>query len=211
MLAEKARFRTLAGCDIWIGRVGSLAFDRAALAGLGLAELGLTSTDPATLGLKLGRSSLGRPLLLAVDGTPLGFSVSYTSLAGQLWAAVSAAPGLGVDAASAAEFVPPYPEDRVFTPEERRAALAFCPEVPDALSLLWSLKEAAAKALGIGFNRVEPIELTAAVFQPTLQGFACEVRAPALILPALAERLPNGWISVAVAGGLKPEHYGVEQ
>lgn len=216
MLAEKTRRRTLAGYDIWIAQAAGLSVDREALAGLGLAELGLAPGGLQAGGLKLeglclGRTDLGQPVLLAANGRSLSCSVSFTSLGGQLWVAVSAAPGLGVDVTAAAEFAPPYPEDRVFAPGERLAALDLCPVAPaDALSLLWSLKEAAAKALGTGFHRVEPIELIAAAFQPTPQGLVCEVRAPVMILPAIAERLPGGWLSVAVTGGSEPEHDGVE-
>lgn len=204
MLTEMARRRTVAGCDIWIARAASPDADRPTLMALALAELGLEPQGLRTECPCLGRTSLGRPVPLAADGRRLGFGVSFSHLHGQLWAAVSAAPGLGLDAACAAEFAPPYPEQRVFAPQERQAVLVLCSGRLDALSLLWSLKEAAAKALGTGFHRVEPIELTAAAFQPTPQGLACEVRAPAMTLPAFAERLPGGWLSIAVAGGLAP-------
>jgi hypothetical protein len=203
MRALPFRRRTLVGQDIWLA--DSDAPDRERLAAQVLESLGL----PAE-GWSLGHDALGRPLLLDSAGAELPARLSFSRLGkraeangpeGRQWAAAMRAEdaaGLGLDVAAPEEFAPPYPVARAFAPEELAAAHGSGLAGQDALALLWSLKEAAAKALGTGFHRVEPLELCARNFRQTPEGLACEVHGPVNILPALAERLPCGWLALAL-------------
>lgn len=193
--------RSVAGRDIWLAE----GLDRERLAALALAGLGLDAP-----GLRLEHDGLGRPWAADEGGLPLPALLSFSRLGkradgdgpeGRLWAAAMRAEdafGLGLDVAAPEEFAPPYPVARAFAPEELAAARELGLAGQDALALLWSLKEAAAKALGTGFHRVEPLELCVRNFCQTPEGLACEVHGPMNILPALAERLPRGWLALAL-------------
>lgn len=110
--------------------------------------------------LVLRADPLGKPFLV-LDGEE-GPAVSFTYSPGRLWACI--APGLeniGIDVASAEEFQNGYPDERVFARNELTEGLAR--DVggrAEAAALLWSVKEAAVKALGCGFHLVSPREVT---------------------------------------------------
>jgi phosphopantetheinyl transferase len=104
--------------------------------------------------------SLGRPIL-TVKGRP-GPPISFTSLDGMLWGAVSlSGASVGIDAARSGEFDPGYPIHRAFHKDE--FGIAFSQTgggEPEAAALLWSVKEAAVKALGCAFHLLDPLELS---------------------------------------------------
>lgn len=148
----------------------------------------------------LEHDSLGRPLLRCGDPAAPAARVSFSRLGGLLWCAVGPSP-LGLDAAEAREFGPEYPVERVFGAGERRlAALAGLPP-GEALALLWSLKEASAKALGTGFHRLEPCDVTTESLRPADGGFEAVVRVPAGTAPGRAERMNGYWLALALTPG----------
>lgn len=134
----------------------------------------------------LTRDTLGKPSALSTAGESLPFGLSFSRYAGWLWAAVTEATDVGIDASGAEEFPPPYPDQRVFTANELDVASQFVASPPEARALLWSVKEAAAKALGTGFHKVEPRELTVDGLHPVCSGnLRCRVDSPLGGLDAL--------------------------
>jgi phosphopantetheinyl transferase len=103
--------------------------------------------------------ALGRPLLL-IRGR-LGPSISFSNSDGKTWAAMGVGGSrIGIDAASGREFDRKYPFHRAFGNEELRFVVErFRVPRSDAAALLWSAKEATAKALGCGFHLVDPLDL----------------------------------------------------
>lgn len=131
------------------------------------------------LGVFLRHDCLGRPLAFSEEGGQLQVGISFSRHSGWLWGAAAQTIGLGIDVSGPEEFLSPYPDARVFTVDELGAAAKFVGSLPEARALLWGLKEAAAKALGTGFNKVEPSELTIRDWQP-LEGqkITCRVDSP---------------------------------
>jgi phosphopantetheinyl transferase (holo-ACP synthase) len=103
---------------------------------------------------------LGQPLLLW--GEHRGPAVSFSERGGELWAALCGDDSaMGIDVAGADEFPREYPIHRVFHDEELHQALMLAGgRAADACALLWSIKEAAAKALGCAFHLVDPREIS---------------------------------------------------
>jgi hypothetical protein len=102
---------------------------------------------------------LGRPDLRV--GGFRGPAISFSEGGGSVWAALSGDDSdVGIDVAAAAEFSGDYPVHRVFHPEELRHGLRLADgDQANACALLWSVKEAAVKALGCGFHRVDPLQV----------------------------------------------------
>ena len=149
----------------------------------------------------------GRPHLL-VGGYRV--AISFSEGGGKIWAALSGGESdIGIDAAVSDEFQKGYPLHRVFHPEELHHAVMLADgELGKASALLWSVKEAVAKALGCAFHLVEPRDIT--VFPSTgddgytfpvgLSGKALE-RVPLAAGRTLWVRsLPHGqtWLSIAL-------------
>ncbi len=144
-----------------------------------LAARLLQALDGKRTDLRLDRDALGRPRLLSPSGEEQDFHVSFSRHAGWLWAAVGRTAGLGLDATGPEDFRPPYPKDRIFARAELERALRLVPDEPAALALLWSLKEAAAKCLGTGFNHLEPREVETLELAPDGEGgAACRLKTP---------------------------------
>lgn len=118
------------------------------------------STDAAALPMQLVRGLLGRPQLLV--GKSPGPAVSFSEGGGKVWAALCGdGSDIGIDVAGADEFQGDYPLHRVIQPAELEHALRLTGgELAAAAALLWSIKEAAVKALGCAFHRVEPRQIT---------------------------------------------------
>lgn len=134
----------------------------------------------------LARDTLGKPSALSTAGESLPFGLSFSHYAGWLWAAVTEATDVGIDASGPEEFSPPYPDQRAFTANELDVASQFVASPPEARALLWSVKEAAAKALGTGFHKVEPIGLRVNGLRPVCSGnLVCHVDSPLGGLDAL--------------------------
>ena len=155
---------------------------------------GLLPFDNA--GCVLQKSPLGAPRLVGAHRTP---ALSFTRAGDRQWAAAAWAGGLGVDAACAGEFEPPYPVDRVFGPDERDLADCAGLSAQSTLALLWAFKEAAAKALGTGFNTVEPIELRVGGLGFRDREARAVVVAPGCELDAVAVPMGDCWLAVAVS------------
>lgn len=139
---------------------------------------------------------LGRPLLHF--GRTLQPSVSFSRREDRTWAAVSVKAKVGIDAASPEEFKDPYPFSRVFRGNEWAEASEFCRgDSMEAAALLWSLKEAAVKALGRGFHDLDPLDVIAGPPQPVDRGWRFRVIAGSTPLSAWSSREHEPWVSIA--------------
>jgi phosphopantetheinyl transferase len=110
----------------------------------------------AALPILVEHDPLGRPrLLLAGQRGP---AISFSEAGGTVWAALCGdGSEVGIDAASAGEFQGEYPVHRVFHDRELHHALRLTGgDAAGASALLWSIKEAAVKALGCAFHLVAP-------------------------------------------------------
>jgi phosphopantetheinyl transferase len=104
---------------------------------------------------------------------------------------------VGVDAAMPAEFEAGYPMARAF----RLAELDWARPLsgggtPGAAALLWALKEAAVKALGVGFHFLDPLAVEVESPRPWQDGWRVLVKA-GRILPAWARPEAGGWLAIA--------------
>jgi phosphopantetheinyl transferase len=115
--------------------------------------------DRADESLQIVHDPLGRPQLLL--GKCYGPAISFSEGGGKLWAALCQdASDIGIDAAETEEFSKEYPFHRVFHAHELGHALKLTGgDWKKASALLWSIKEAAVKALGCGFHFVDPLHL----------------------------------------------------
>jgi phosphopantetheinyl transferase len=147
--------------------------------------------------LKLATGDLGQPLL-KIGGRP-GPSLSFSEAGSLVWAAMAGSGQVGVDAAREADFGPPYPYSRAFGREEWDWARRYCQgRTAAAAALLWAAKEAAVKALGVGFHTKDPLDLEVAKGSPAWGGISLTVTTPELV-SAWARPLADGWL--ALAGG----------
>jgi len=148
---------------------------------------------PGTVSLEL--TALGRPLLF-LYGQP-GPAVSFSQAAGRLWAALTSTGQVGVDAALPTEFEAGYPMARAFRPAELDWARPLSGGgTPGAAALLWALKEAAVKALGVGFHFFDPLAVEVFDPRPWQGGWIVWVKA-GRILPAWARPEAGGWLAIA--------------
>jgi phosphopantetheinyl transferase len=145
--------------------------------------------------LSLDSGPLGQPLL-QLGGKP-GPSISFSVDGGLVWAAISGRGRVGVDAARDADFQPPYPYSRAFGKEEWDWASRHCQgRTASAAALLWAAKEAAVKALGVGFHTTDPLELSVAKLSPAWEGLGLVVWTPEPV-NAWARPLADGWLALA--------------
>lgn len=109
--------------------------------------------------IQIVHDPLGRPKLLL--GESEGPAISFSKGGGKIWAALcSDAADIGIDAAQTDEFPQDYPFGRVFGQQELQLALSLTyGDLNKAAALLWSVKEAAVKALGCAFHLVDPLQL----------------------------------------------------
>ena len=148
---------------------------------------------PGTVSLE--STALGQPRLI-LGGQP-GPAVSFSQAAGRLWAAMTPAGQVGVDAAMPAEFEESYPWARAFRPAELDWARPMgAGATAAAAALLWSLKEAAVKALGVGFHFLDPLAVEVESPRPWQGGWRVWVKA-GRILPAWARPEAGGWLAIA--------------
>jgi phosphopantetheinyl transferase len=112
------------------------------------------------LPIQLVRGLLGRPHLLL--GEYPGPAVSFSESGGRVWAALCGDESdIGIDVAGTDEFQGEYPLHRVFQPAELEHASKLAGgNLAAAAALLWSIKEAAVKALGCAFHLLEPRQIT---------------------------------------------------
>ena len=138
---------------------------------------------------------LGQPRL-RLNGRP-GPAVSFSQAAGCLWAALTFAGQVGVDAALPSEFEENYPWARAFRPAELDWARPLSGgDTAGAAALLWALKEAAVKALGVGFHLLDPLAVSAVSPRPWQGWVRVSVQA-GQILPAWARPEGRGWLAIA--------------
>ena len=165
---------------------------RRLLAGLpGQETDGAGSAGPVSL----ETTALGQPRLL-LGGRP-GPAVSFSQAAGRLWAAMTSTGQVGVDAALPAEFEAGYPMARAFRPAELDWARPLVGgDTAGAAALLWALKEAAVKALGVGFHLLDPLAVEVVSPRPWQGGWRVSVQA-GRILPAWARPEAGGWLAIA--------------
>jgi phosphopantetheinyl transferase (holo-ACP synthase) len=109
--------------------------------------------------IRVIRGPLGRPQLLL--GDHMGPAISFCKSGKTRWAALCGdGHDIGIDVAQSQEFQGKYPFYRVFHPGELGHALKPAEDdLKKAAALLWSVKEAAAKALGCGFHLVDPLQV----------------------------------------------------
>lgn len=140
---------------------------------------------------------LGRPVLF-VGGKP-GPGVSFSKAGEWLWGVLAAQGRVGLDVALISEFRPPYPYSRVFLPEEWQWAWTFSQgDTLRAAALLWAAKEAAVKALGVGFHHWEPSVMKVKYQQTLGEGLALEVETLSAWVTAWACYLEDGCLALAV-------------
>ena len=154
-----------------------------------------SASQPVRGPVRLEKTVLGQPLLLL--GRQPGPAVSFSQAAGCLWAALTPVGQVGVDATLSSEFEEGYPWGRAFRPAEFDWARRLIGgDTAGAAALLWALKEAAVKTLGVGFNLLDPLAVEAFSPRPWQGGVRVSVRA-GRILPAWARPERNGWLAIA--------------
>jgi phosphopantetheinyl transferase (holo-ACP synthase) len=166
--------------------------------------------------LALHRNKLGKPSL-SVDERS-GPSISFTHIPGTSWAALCHGAQVGIDAAEFREFGGAYSFRRAFHDDERRQAITIVRgTVQEAAALMWSAKEAAVKAAGVGFHLIDPLEVKAKVILLDGQRSSVEVRLERKLEERISDghgaisvrafRYRDGWISVALtlSPPVKPE------
>lgn len=148
------------------------------------------------LTLQLDHCPLGQPLLL-LDGKP-GPSISFSQAGGKTWSALAGSGRVGIDVALSAEFPRDYPLQQAFSPPEFACASILCQgDASITAALLWSLKEAAVKALGVGFNYLNPREVETGPGQPWQGGVLFEVDAGRRV-KTWARPEAGGWLALAL-------------
>jgi len=131
--------------------------------------------DRAAFPMRVTHGPLGRPLLLL--GEARGPAISFSEAGGTVWAALCGdGSEVGIDAASAGEFHGEYPAQRVFHDRELHHALRLTGgDAAGASALLWSIKEAAVKALGCAFHLVAPRQVLVSPAIGGEEGYTFEV------------------------------------
>ena len=104
-------------------------------------------SNRVTLPIRIVQDMLGRPHLLL--GEHPGPAISFSTAGEEVWAALCGDESdIGIDVAGSAEFQEGYPVHRVFHAPELQTALELADgNLAKAAALLWSIKEAVAKAL----------------------------------------------------------------
>ena len=117
------------------------------------------SSNRAAFPIQVVRDPLGKPHLLL--GARRGPAISFSESGGKVWAALCGDESdMGIDVAEAVEFRGEYPFHRVFNGQELQHVLKLAGgDLEKASALLWSVKEAAVKALGCAFHFVDPLQI----------------------------------------------------
>jgi hypothetical protein len=126
------------------------------------------SSGRAAFPIQVAYGPLGQPHLL-LGAYHQGPAISFSEGGGKVWAALCEDESdIGIDVAGADEFQEEYPFHRVFHREELQHALELVDgDLEKASALLWSIKEAAVKALGCAFHLVDPRQITV---YPSVEG-----------------------------------------
>jgi phosphopantetheinyl transferase len=155
----------------------------------------------------LRRDRLGKPRL--VMDTREDLSISFTRIPGRSWSALCQGSQVGIDAAEFREFEGAYPLHRAFHDDDcLHATAAATGNLQEAAALLWSAKEAAVKAIGIGFHLIDPLEVRVRTILLNGHRSSLEVRLERRLEEKIADgasaisvrafRYRDGWISVAL-------------
>ena len=122
----------------------------------GFPGTGCRFSNKADMPIQVVHAPLGRPQLQL--GETQGPAISFSEGGGKIWAALCGdTSDIGIDAAATDEFPKGYPYRRVFQVQELQQALMLTSgDSKKAFALLWSIKEAAVKALGCAFHLVDP-------------------------------------------------------
>ncbi len=159
-------------------------------------------SNRAALPIRLVHDPLGRPHLLS--GGHRGPAVSFSTAGEEVWAALCGdGSDIGIDVAGSAEFREGYPVHRVFHEQELHRALELAGgDLSGAAALLWSVKEAVAKALGCAFHLVDPRDIHVHPSAAEDGGVAFFVRlsGKALVRYPMADRRPVTGRSLPQAG-----------
>ncbi len=162
----------------------------------------------AVLPIQIVHDTLGRPHLLL--GEHRGPAISFSTAGEVVWAALCGDESdIGIDVAGSAEFQEGYPVHRVFRVQELHQALELAGgDLAKAAALLWSIKEAVAKALGCAFHLVNPRDLH--VYPSAAEdggpAFSVRLSGKALVRFPMADRRPiavrslpraETWLSIA--------------
>jgi phosphopantetheinyl transferase len=129
------------------------------------------------LPIQIVHDALGRPHLLLGE-QHRGPAISFSTAGGEVWAALCGDESdIGIDVAGSAEFEEGYPMHRVFHAPELHQALELAGgDLARAAGLLWSIKEAVAKALGCAFHLVDPRDIHVYLSAVEHGGLAFSVR-----------------------------------
>ena len=177
-------------------------------------------SNRAAYPIQLVHDPLGRPHLLV--GEHRGPSISFSTAGEEVWAALCGDESdIGIDVAEAAEFQEGYPVHRVFHAQELHQALELAGgDLSEAAALLWSIKEAVAKALGCAFHLVDPrdIHVHPSTEEDGGPAFSVSLSGKALACFPMAGRRPiavrsqpqaGTWLSIAALNGLPWRGAGV--
>jgi hypothetical protein len=117
------------------------------------------ASNRAAVPIQVVHDPLGRPHLRL--GENRGPAISCSEGGGKIWAALCGDESdIGIDVAETDEFRGEYPVNRVFHGHELHHALRLAGgDLARASALLWSVKEAVAKALGCAFHFVAPRQI----------------------------------------------------
>ena len=117
------------------------------------------ASNRAAVPIQVVHDPLGRPHLRL--GENRGPAISFSEGGGKTWAALYGDDSdIGIEVAETDEFQGEYPVHRVFHGPELHHALRLAGgDLAKASALLWSVKEAVAKALGCAFHFVEPRQI----------------------------------------------------
>ena len=165
-------------------------------------------SDRAALPIQLVHDTLGRPHLLL--GEHPGPAISFSTAGEDDWAALCGDESdIGIDVAGSAEFQEGYPVHRVFHVQELHQALELAGgDSARAAALLWSIKEAVAKALGCAFHLVDPrdIHVSPSAVEDGGPAFSVRLSGKALVRFPMTDRQPiavrslpqaETWLSIA--------------
>jgi len=117
------------------------------------------AANRAAAPIQVVHDPLGRPHLRL--GKNRGPAISLSEGGGKIWAALCGDESeIGIDVAATDEFQGEFPVHRVFHgPELHQALRVAGGDLARASALLWSVKEAVAKALGCAFHLVSPRQI----------------------------------------------------
>jgi phosphopantetheinyl transferase len=159
-------------------------------------------SDRGAFPIQLVHDTLGRPRLRL--GEHPGPAISFSTAGEEVWAALCGdGLDIGIDVAGSAEFPEGYPRHRVFHESELQPALELAGgNLASAAALLWSIKEAVAKALGCAFHLVDPrdIQVQPAAAADAGPAFSVRLSGKARVRFPMAEHRPITVRSLPRAG-----------